>query len=290
MGRLDVHVYGARNLINAQFVGTIDSYATASVAQSSHQRDASLQKTHVVENDQNPQWDVTFSFEVSDGNSAQVTIQIWNSNIIRDDLLAECTVSVAGLVRGRLKSGWYQLQHASGTPEVHIGLTAVDFGSLPPATDFLVEEYVAPPAAHVAVEREQTKKTGWDAYVATLTDSGVVHFAAIYNLSGGDILATSGGAYAATTPDEISHILGALKDPSIALTSGVTIAREKFIALKAVPAIIYFKKGGAGGCIVQTLHVAVLGIYGAVDGRSSNPADCNAAVEKVADFLKGIGY
>jgi profilin len=151
----------------------------------------------------------------------------------------------------------------------------------------------------------------WQGYIdSSLIGSGNMHSAAIVGLADGSYWAY-GGTYI-PQPEEVTHILKALKDPSAALASGITIGGVKFFAVRAVPGLIYIKKGGAGGCIAQSLQAAVIGIYGNPEAGSAllaetsaksaggaaggdisnnvNPADCNATVESIANYLKSNQY
>ena len=149
----------------------------------------------------------------------------------------------------------------------------------------------------------------WQGYIdSSLIGSGHMHSAAIVGLDGS--YWAYGGTYI-PQPEEVTHILKALKDPSVALASGITIGGVKFFAVRATPGLIYIKKGGAGGCIAQSLQAAVIGIYGNPEAGSAllaetaaksgggaggdiannvNPADCNATVESIANYLKTNQY
>ena len=150
----------------------------------------------------------------------------------------------------------------------------------------------------------------WQGYIDdSLIGSGHMHSAAIVGLSDGGYWAY-GGDYI-PQPEEVTHILKALKEPSVALASGITIGGVKFFAVRALPGLIVIKKGGSGGCIAVSTQAAVIGIYGdpgqgsalaaetaaKSEGHSSapdaipvNPADCNATVESIAKYLKENQY
>eukprot|EP00758_Cryptobia_borreli_P006730 Tbor_TRINITY_DN5194_c1_g2::TRINITY_DN5194_c1_g2_i1::g.26176::m.26176/K05759/PFN; profilin len=147
----------------------------------------------------------------------------------------------------------------------------------------------------------------WQGYIDnSLIGSGNMHSAAIIGLSDGAYWAY-GGDYV-PQPDEVTHILACLKEPSKALASGITIAGIKYFAVRAVPGMIIYKKGGSGGCICQSDQACIMGVYGNPEVPSAlaaeteksnnssaitntvNPADCNTTIEHIANFLKESGY
>lgn len=148
----------------------------------------------------------------------------------------------------------------------------------------------------------------WQAYVDdSLIGSGYMHSACLIGTEDGSYWA-HGGEYV-PQPDEVTHIISCIKDPSKALASGITIATVKYFVVRATKDMIILKKGGSGGCICPAAQCFVLGIYGnpeaasaltaettksddatAVATNNVNPADCNTTVEGIANYLKEQGY
>jgi profilin len=137
----------------------------------------------------------------------------------------------------------------------------------------------------------------WQAYVDdSLIGSGHMHSAAIIGLADGSYWAY-GGNYV-PQPDEVQNILKTLQNPSMLMSSGVTIAGVKFLGLRGDKEHLIFKKGSAGGCVYVSMQAAIIGIYGNPDQENAmfnkevpvNPADCNATVERIAKYLKDQQY
>lgn len=124
----------------------------------------------------------------------------------------------------------------------------------------------------------------WQAYIDnSLIGSGQMHSAAICGMDG------SYWAYGGThlpQPEEVAHIVAAVKDPTLAQSKGIVIAGQKYFTLRAQPGLIYCKLGATGACIAQTEQAVVLGVY----GEGINAAHCNMTVESVANYLKQNHY
>lgn len=148
----------------------------------------------------------------------------------------------------------------------------------------------------------------WQQYVDdSLIGSGFMHSAAIVSLADGSYWAY-GGTYI-PQPEEVKHILQCLSNLSLVQSSGVTIYGVKFFGLQSGAdgnsKYVFFKRGGAGGCIFTTKQTFIIGVYGNPEDASAlaqdlkkntkhdvpvNPADCNATVKSIADYLIGLGY
>lgn len=140
----------------------------------------------------------------------------------------------------------------------------------------------------------------WQEYIdGSLIGSGHMHSAAIVGLADGSYWAY-GGTYI-PQPDEVAQILKILKEPSLIFSGGVTIAGQKFLGLRSDNNHMIFKKGAAGGCVYVSNQAAVIGVYGDpagdnellkkdASGNAVNPADCNATVQRIADYLKSLQY
>lgn len=148
----------------------------------------------------------------------------------------------------------------------------------------------------------------WQQYIDdSLIGSGFMHSAAIVGLSDGNYWAY-GGTYI-PQPNEVQHILKCIADNSVVQESGVTIYGVKFFGLQAGvdgdTKYIFFKKGAAGGCIYTTKQTFIVAVYGNPGNSSAlsqdlqkkkehdtevNPADCNATVKRIAEYLIKLGY
>ncbi|ORC88447.1 profilin [Trypanosoma theileri] len=148
----------------------------------------------------------------------------------------------------------------------------------------------------------------WQAYIDdSLIGSGNMHSASIVGLSDGSYWAY-GGTYI-PQPEEVAHILKCLNNLSLVQSSGVTIYGVKFFGLQSgvdgQMKYIFFKKGAAGGCIYTTKQTAIIAVYGNPGDASSlqqdlkkakhteavvNPADCNATVKRIAEYLISLDY
>lgn len=140
----------------------------------------------------------------------------------------------------------------------------------------------------------------WQAYIDdSLIGSGHMHSASILGLADGSYWAY-GGTYI-PQPDEVATIMKIFKEPSLLQSGGVVVAGVKFIGLRGDADHIIFKKGGAGGCAYKSNQAIVLGVYGDPSGENAmlskdanavavNPADCNATVQRIAEYLKSLQY
>lgn len=124
MGRLQVTICGARRLHDNQVVGIPDPYAKIRI-------EGKYYKTKIIKNNLNPVWNETFSFQVADENSSQLSFELWNDNIVSDDLMGVYTLSVGNLTRGIVQDNWYILTRSKTNAELHVRVLAIDFGRLP---------------------------------------------------------------------------------------------------------------------------------------------------------------
>lgn len=138
MGRLDVRVVSARNLADTQWVSKPDPYCILRLERQQH-------KTTVKENNLNPEWNEVFKFTVADENSSQLVVEVWNKNVISDELMGTYKLSLTSLVRGVVSDQWYLLQNSKNNSEIRLRVMAHDFGKEPP-----VAQAVAPAAASSA--------------------------------------------------------------------------------------------------------------------------------------------
>lgn len=144
MGRLEVRVCGARNIGDTQKVGIPDPYVK--IIMGDRKKTQIKYKTKVVNNNLNPTWNETAKFQIADYDSAQVVFEVWNDNIMVDDLLGSYALSVNGLQRGVVHDMWAILTGAKlSSAEIHLQVLAVDFGvePQPGSRQFSsIEEYI----------------------------------------------------------------------------------------------------------------------------------------------------
>lgn len=147
----------------------------------------------------------------------------------------------------------------------------------------------------------------WQTYIDdSLIGSGFMHSAAIVGLTDGSYWAY-GGTYI-PQPAEVAHIQKCLKDPALVQSSGISIYGIKFFGLRSGAdgdtSYIFFKKGGAGGCVYTTKQTFIVAVYGnpaepsalqqdlakASHNVAVNPTDCNATVKRIAEYLIQLNY
>lgn len=137
MGRLEIRVCGARNIANLQKVGKPDPYVK--VKMGDKKKTQIKYKTRVIENNLNPVWNELFKFQVADYDSTQVLFEVWNDNVLVDDLLGSYSLSIDGLTRGVVRDMWAILTGTKGSSsELHLRILAVDFGRDPAPTDVIL--------------------------------------------------------------------------------------------------------------------------------------------------------
>ncbi|KAL1636756.1 putative profilin ii [Diplodia seriata] len=131
----------------------------------------------------------------------------------------------------------------------------------------------------------------WQAYVDTsLVGTGNVDKAAIFNSEGNSVWAASAGFTVA--PNEMAEIVTAYKDKGDAngikavQSSGLHVAGDKYIVLKADERSLYGKKGKEGLVIVKTTQAILVTHY----PETVQPGAAANTVEQLADYLIGVGY
>ncbi|KEG10074.1 c2 domain protein [Trypanosoma grayi] len=128
MGKLQVCICAARNLHDNQVISLPDPYCRLHMGSTKY-------KTKVIDNTLNPVWNETFRFQVADENSAQICVELWNKNIISDDVMGSYNISVANLTKGVVQDAWYLLSHSKTNAELRLRLLACDFGKDPRPED-----------------------------------------------------------------------------------------------------------------------------------------------------------
>jgi profilin len=121
----------------------------------------------------------------------------------------------------------------------------------------------------------------WQAYVDDqLVATGFVKKAAIVGLDG-SLWANSPDLN--LSADECTKIAAQASNVDSATGQSVVADGVKYMVLRvdADSCVIYGRKGPDGVCVVKTNQAAVIGFY----GEGQQPGQCNAVVEKLADYL-----
>ncbi|KAF2487611.1 profilin [Neohortaea acidophila] len=131
----------------------------------------------------------------------------------------------------------------------------------------------------------------WQAYIDTsLVGTGNLDRAAIFNSEGNSVWATSPAF--TVTPGEMQAVVAAYKDKGDAQgvkqvqSSGLHIAGERFVVLKADDRSIYGKKGREGVVIVKTTQALLVTHY----PEHVQPGAAANTVEQLGDYLIKAGY
>ncbi|KIV90347.1 hypothetical protein B0A52_00951 [Exophiala mesophila] len=128
----------------------------------------------------------------------------------------------------------------------------------------------------------------WQAYIDTsLIGSGDVDQAAIFNSEGTSVWATSPGF--SLSPTELQEVVGAYKDtsePKKVQSTGLHIAGQKYIVIKADDTSLYGKKGRSGVVIVKTKQALLIAHY----PETVQPGSAANTVEKLGAYLVSVGY
>jgi len=128
----------------------------------------------------------------------------------------------------------------------------------------------------------------WQAYVDTsLVGTGDVDKAAIFNTEGTSVWATSPNFK--VSPQEIAEVVGAYKDtsaPKKVQSTGLHIAGEKYVVLRADETSRYGRKGRTGVVIVKTKQALLIAHY----PETVQPGVATNTVEKLGEYLTSVGY
>jgi len=127
-GRLRVTVLDARNLARKDIASKSDPYVILSI----HSKlDFSMfgekQQTTVINNNQNPYWNQTFTLSVRNPQNDLLKVRVYDKDTLRDDEIGSVEIPLFDLVNGQPKDGWHQLYPASGGA-IHLVLVAEGFG------------------------------------------------------------------------------------------------------------------------------------------------------------------
>ncbi|KAJ9626813.1 profilin, required for normal timing of actin polymerization in response to thermal stress [Knufia peltigerae] len=122
---------------------------------------------------------------------------------------------------------------------------------------------------------------------SSLLGTGHVDKAAIFNTEGNSVWASSPGF--TVTPQEMQEVVGAYKDtstPKKVQSTGLHIAGQKYIVIKADETSLYGKKGREGVVIVKTKQALLITHY----PETIQPGTAANTVEKLGAYLVSVGY
>ena len=104
LGRAQVFIVKAKDLVKSDLIGKSDPYAKLSYGTQSH-------KTPTVKNTEEPRWDFCANFDVPEGEERHVVVEVRDSDKLgRDKSLGQVEVDLAELVNSGDEEGrWYPL-------------------------------------------------------------------------------------------------------------------------------------------------------------------------------------
>ncbi|CAG9579233.1 putative c2 domain protein [Leishmania major strain Friedlin] len=160
MGRLEVCICGACNIGGTRKAGIPDPYVK--VVMGDRKKAHIKYKTKVVSSSLNPVWNEVLTFQVADYDSEQIVFELWNKNVIVDDLMGVYALSLNGLTRG-VVSDLRVILTGTGlsSPELHLQVLAVDFGVDPQPSSMVVrsiKEYNAAAVTNPVMTATEMKK------------------------------------------------------------------------------------------------------------------------------------
>ncbi|PUU81250.1 profilin [Tuber borchii] len=128
----------------------------------------------------------------------------------------------------------------------------------------------------------------WQSYVDTsLVGSGKLDAAAIFSVDGKSVWASSAGFV--IKPEEIETLVRAYegeKNLTDLASTGFHIGGVKYFTIMSTGRSIYGKQGKAGIVCVKTKQAILVAHY----GETVQPGEAATTVEKLADYLIGVGY
>lgn len=133
MGKLDVKLVQAKELLNKDFIGKSDPYAVLYIRPIKDRR----KKSKTIDNQLNPVWNEHFEFEVEDISTQHLTVKIYDKEAVQDDELLGCAqVQLKDLEPGNLKDIYLPLakdlesgkHDTKNRGQVHLELIYHQFG------------------------------------------------------------------------------------------------------------------------------------------------------------------
>ena len=127
-----------------------------------------------------------------------------------------------------------------------------------------------------------SQTTTWKTYIEKMMEAGCKD-AAIIGLDG--FLWASSATFSPSTYETI-NLSKSFLNPTEAAQSGVFLAGNNYVTLKADKRAIYGKKNGSGVFCVKTNSSIIIGLY----DESEVPGKICNSVEQLADYLCEYGY
>jgi len=125
----------------------------------------------------------------------------------------------------------------------------------------------------------------WQQYVdQMLVATGHIDKAAIFSAAGDSVWAATPGF--TVKPEEVKALIKAYTNPSDVQSKGCFISGDKYMVVKADERSIYGKKEKHGIVCVKSNQAVLIAHY--PEGVQAGQA--NTTVEKLADYLIGVGY
>ncbi|KAL1311304.1 hypothetical protein AAFC00_001485 [Neodothiora populina] len=128
----------------------------------------------------------------------------------------------------------------------------------------------------------------WQAYVdQSLVGTGNVDKAAIFNSEGNSVWATTAGF--TVSPAEMKEIVTAYADKADVKqvqSTGLHVAGDRYVVIKADDRSLYGKKGKEGIVVVKTTQAILVTHY----PETVQPGSAANTVEQLGDYLISVGY
>jgi len=127
----------------------------------------------------------------------------------------------------------------------------------------------------------------WQSYVdQSLVGSGKLDKAAIFSADGKSVWASSAGFV--IKPDQVQILAKAYEEDKLPdlFGTGFHIAEVKYLTIKSADRSVYGKQGKAGIVCVKTKQAILIAHY----DDPVQPGEAATTVEKLADYLIGVGY
>lgn len=106
-GKLVVYVFKARNLVITDLIGKSDPYVVLSFQ-------GAQQKTKVVRDTLDPEWNETFQFDVIEGGSLDLSLAVWDEDVSsKDDLQGKASLDIS-YHKNDNTPRWVTLQEGTG--------------------------------------------------------------------------------------------------------------------------------------------------------------------------------
>ena len=124
----------------------------------------------------------------------------------------------------------------------------------------------------------------WQQYVdSNLVGTKKVSQGAIFGLDG-SVWAKSSTLN--TNANEGKAIANGFGNPNGFAATGIVVGGVKYMFLRAQDNVVIGKKGQSGVHIAKTVKAIIVGIY----DQPIVPSETAVVVEKLADYLKGVGF